>query len=265
MPSTPWRGGGGDSSRVCARFDSAEIERRRSGNDHRDRRQTLAPFQPAPDQTDNRGQSGCIIGHRTKARIRPGETMSDTATSLRRKIATAGDSNPWRTMKAMAAAASGNTRTRCAPDDYYRAVTGLPYGFGRVDHQVPGREWLGRKQARSARSCSVPTRLVGQFNERWWSLPWICWKLPGKKPSGRSANASVRFADTGIQQERIYPAEFHQRSRRWSGRYWPRSRSFAKKAGSRRFTFCITAPSPARSIPRSASGCCRWTKCGDAI
>ena len=87
--------------------------------------------------------------------------MSDTAASLRHKIASAGElESVVRTMKAMAASSIGQYENAVRSlDDYYRTVQlGLVACFRQGESWVPRCRRRRRKAGRLARSCLVPTR-----------------------------------------------------------------------------------------------------------
>ncbi|MES1993587.1 MAG: F0F1 ATP synthase subunit gamma [Pseudomonadota bacterium] len=130
--------------------------------------------------------------------------MSDTAVSLRRKIASAGDlQSVVRTMKAMAASSiSQYEQAVRALDDYYRAVElGLAASFRKTSLVVAGTPAPRKETATIAAIVFGSDQgLVGKFNEV--LAEFVVEQLekqPGKKllwVVGERMRA--RFADTGL-------------------------------------------------------------------
>ena len=132
--------------------------------------------------------------------------MSDTAASLRRKIASAGDlESVVRTMKAMAASSIGQYENAVRSlDDYYRTVQlGLAACFrqgetaGCLDAQC-----RRRKPGRSVPSYLVPIRdWLGSSMRSWWTLLLQTLdNLPGKKTVWAvGERIQSRLADTDLQ------------------------------------------------------------------
>lgn len=145
--------------------------------------------------------------------------MSNTAASLRRKIVSAGElESVVRTMKAMAASSIGQYENAVRSlDDYYRTVQlGLVTCFRQSERARTGPQEAGAIVFGSDQG------LVGQFNDVMAEFVVDALeKLPGKKLSGPSANASgcaLRTLTCSRENNsscRTRPAQ----SRRWSGRF----------------------------------------------
>jgi F-type H+-transporting ATPase subunit gamma len=128
--------------------------------------------------------------------------MSDTAASLRRKIASAGDlESVVRTMKAMAASSIGQYENAVrALDDYYRTVQlGLAACFRRGDAAgMPGQAARKDSGAMIAVVFGSDQGLVGQFNEVMAEfVVQTLEKLPGEKVVWAvGERIQSRFVDT---------------------------------------------------------------------
>ena len=130
--------------------------------------------------------------------------MSDTAVSLRRKIASAGDlESVVRTMKAMAASSIGQYENAvCALDDYYRTVQlGLAACFRNSPSVVaPARASRAESGATGVVVFGSDQGLVGQFNEL--LAEFVVQKLeqlPGKKMLWAiGERMQSRFAETDL-------------------------------------------------------------------
>jgi len=130
--------------------------------------------------------------------------MSDTAVSLRRKIASAGDlESVVRTMKAMAASSIGQYENAvCALDDYYRTVQlGLAACFRNSPSVVaPARASRAESGATGVVVFGSDQGLVGQFNEL--MAEFVVQKLeqlPGKKMLWAiGERMQSRFAETDL-------------------------------------------------------------------
>ncbi|MGD9983895.1 MAG: F0F1 ATP synthase subunit gamma [Porticoccaceae bacterium] len=130
--------------------------------------------------------------------------MSDTAVSLRRKIASAGDlESVVRTMKAMAASSiSQYEQAVRALDDYYRAVElGLAASFRKTSLVVTGTP-APRKEAATIAAIVFGSDqgLVGQFNE---VLAEFVVEQLEKQPGNKllwvvGERMRARFADTDL-------------------------------------------------------------------
>ncbi|MCC8986241.1 MAG: F0F1 ATP synthase subunit gamma [Candidatus Contendobacter sp.] len=131
--------------------------------------------------------------------------MSDTAASLRRKIASAGDlQSVVRTMKAMAASSIGQYENAvCALDDYYRTVQlGLVAGFRQ--REPPGVTLQAELKETGAIGAVVfgsDQGLVGPFNEamRDFVVKTLS-PLPGQKTVWAvGERIQSRLADTDLR------------------------------------------------------------------
>src|SRR3990167_4757327 len=120
-------------------------------------------------RSTNSAQRPMLPGLNPKRRCARGESMSDTAVSLRRKIASAGDlESVVRTMKAMAASSiSQYEQAVRALDDYYRAVElGLADSFRKTSLVGAGTPAPRKETATIAAIVFGSDQgLVGQFNE----------------------------------------------------------------------------------------------------
>ena len=132
--------------------------------------------------------------------------MSDTAASLRRKIASAGDlESVVRTMKAMAASSIGQYENAVhSLDDYYRTVQlGLAACF-RQGESPGAKTRVAQKETESIGAVVFGSDqgLVGQFNDV--MVEYVVntlEKLPGKKTVWAvGERIQSRLADTDLQQ-----------------------------------------------------------------
>lgn len=130
--------------------------------------------------------------------------MSETAASLRRKIASAGDmESVVRTMKAMAAASIGQYENAVRSlDDYYRTVQlGLAACLGQSE-TPSAKTRVANKESRAIGAVVFGSDqgLVGQFNDVMVEyVVGTLGKLPGKKTVWAvGERIQSRLADTGL-------------------------------------------------------------------